>query len=318
MFKRQPQPPKIPDSENSALVGGLSKSRGVMRGLSRLLRAKTKLDDALYDDLMDQLLSADVGVTASQRIIDQARDQAHKAGLTIPEQLLAVVRQQMLVMLAPCAEVPVHEAQPYVILVVGVNGVGKTTTVAKIAHALRSDGHKVVLAAADTFRAAAVEQLRRWGERLDITVVAQGSGADAAAVAHDAYASARAGGADFVLIDTAGRQHTQQDLMAQLNKIKRVLAKIDPQAPHEIMQVLDAGTGQNALSQLKHFDQAVGVDTLTITKLDGTAKGGVLLALAAELPRPVRFVGVGEGEDDLRPFDAAAFVDALLPGQLNE
>lgn len=317
-FDRQAENHTSADTDNAKLDAGLRKSRGVMRGLGRLLHSKAGLDDGLFDELLDLLLTADVGVTASQDIVERSRKQARNEKLTSADQLLTVVRQQMLDVLAPCAEPPQKVAQPYVIMVVGVNGVGKTTTVAKIAQSLQGQGNKVVLAAADTFRAAAVEQLQHWGERLNITVVAQGSGADAAAVAHDALASARASQADYVLVDTAGRQHTQQDLMAQLGKIKRVLGKLDPQAPHEVMQVLDAGTGQNALSQFKYFDEAVGVDSLTITKLDGTAKGGVLLALAADTARPVRFVGVGEGADDLRPFDPAAFVDALLPDSLAE
>lgn len=317
LFKRKPEAPSSPDDKADPLVAGLGKSRGVMRGLSRLLRSQTQLDDTLYDNILDVLLSADAGISASERIVEKSREAAKRLGITRPEQLLAVVRQEMLKILEPCAGALTRDAQPYVILFVGVNGVGKTTTVAKIAHSLRNQGCSVVLAAADTFRAAAVEQLQRWGERLGITVVAQHTGADAAAVAHDAFESARANNADYLLVDTAGRQHTQQDLMAQLSKIKRVLAKIDARAPHEVIQVLDAGTGQNALSQLKNFDQAVGVDSLCVTKLDGTAKGGVLLALACAAPRPVRFVGVGERAEDLRPFDPAAFVDALLPDKLD-
>ncbi len=315
LFGRQSKKSSVAPESNS-LVSGLQKSRGIMSDLSSLLRGKTALDDDVYDELLDLLLTADVGVSASQRIIDQLRSQAKAKKVRTDGQLLSLLRAQMLEVLAPCSKPPRLDARPYVIMVVGVNGVGKTTTVAKIAAAMQADGRKVVLAAADTFRAAAVEQLQQWGARLDIPVVAQGSGADAAAVAHDALASAKANDADVVLVDTAGRQHTQQDLMAQLSKIKRVLAKIDPKAPHEIMQVLDAGTGQNALSQFKHFDEAVGVDTLTVTKLDGTAKGGVLLALAEQTARPVRYIGVGERASDLLPFNAGAFIDALLPDSI--
>lgn len=315
LFGRQSKKSSVA-SESNSLVSGLQKSRGIMSGLGGLLRGKTALDDDVYDELLDLLLTADVGVSASQRIIDQLRNQAKAEKVRTDGQLLSLLRTQMLEVLAPCSKLPDINARPYVIMLVGVNGVGKTTTVAKIAAAMQADGRKVVLAAADTFRAAAVEQLQQWGARLDIPVVAQGSGADAAAVAHDALASAKANNADVVLVDTAGRQHTQQDLMAQLSKIKRVLAKIDPNAPHEIMQVLDAGTGQNALSQFKHFDEAVGVDTLTVTKLDGTAKGGVLLALAEQTARPVRYIGIGESASDLLPFDAGAFIDALLPDSL--
>jgi len=306
--------PTPPESDQT-LTTGLSKSRNILRGLSSLFGGNTTIDEGYFEELSDQLLSADVGVAATELLVKHVRQLARNDRSANSKHLLAVVREQMLNILRRCGDLPLRDAKPYVLLAVGVNGVGKTTTVAKIAGAMKNNGDRVLLAAADTFRAAAVDQLKEWGKRLDIPVVAQGSGADAAAVAHDAYTSALAGGADYLLIDTAGRQHTQKDLMAQLSKIKRVLAKIDASSPHEIMQVLDAGTGQNALSQLRHFDQAIGVDTLTITKLDGTAKGGVVLALAAEIPKPVRFVGLGERPEDLKQFDPVKFIDALLPPQ---
>ena len=218
----------------------------------------------------------------------------------------------MLAILKPCEELPDMTGRPYVMLVVGVNGVGKTTSVAKMAKYFQEQGKSILLAAADTFRAAAVEQLHTWAERMDIPIIAQHQGADAAAVAHDALTSAISKNIDLLLVDTAGRQHTHSDLMEQLKKIKRVLGKVDAKAPQEIIQVLDATTGQNAVSQLKHFDSAVSVDSLCLTKLDGTAKGGVVVAIADEFKLPIRFIGIGEGADDLRPFDAESFVDALL------
>jgi fused signal recognition particle receptor len=203
--------------------------------------------------------------------------------------------------------------RPFVIMAVGVNGVGKTTSLAKLAHRLRGQGKATMLVAADTFRAAAIEQLKRWGEKLDVPVIAQYSGADAAAVCHDALGAAVARGIDVLIIDTAGRQHTHAGLMDELKKIRRVINKAQPDAPHEVLLVLDASTGQNALSQLKHFNAAIGVTGLVLTKLDGTAKGGILLAIAKQTSLPIRFIGIGEDLDDLQEFTAADFIDALLP-----
>lgn len=278
------------------------------RGLSQLF-GTTQIDQDTLEDLEDILLSADVGVAASQRIVARAREVA----LTqrSPD-LRSIVQEEMLSILRPCETPYVLSAKPYVVLVVGVNGVGKTTTVAKMAAHFDRQGKKVMLAAADTFRAAAVEQLQTWGTRLGIPVIAQQQGSDAAAVAHDALTSAMARDVDLLLVDTAGRQHTHSDLMEQLMKIKRVLKKVNETAPHEIMQVLDSTTGQNAISQLRHFHSAVTVNSLTLTKLDGTAKGGVVLAIADEFELPIRFIGVGESTEDLRPFEAGAFVDALI------
>ena len=202
---------------------------------------------------------------------------------------------------------------PYVILMVGVNGAGKTTTTAKIAKQFQDQGKSVMLAAADTFRAAAVEQLQEWGKRLDIPVIAQAHGSDAAAVAHDALTSAKAKNIDVLMIDTAGRLHTQSDLMEQLEKVNRVLAKIDPTTPHEVMQVLDSGTGQNALIQLDHFQKAVGVSSICLSKLDGSAKGGIAISLSEKYKLPIRFIGVGEGFNDIKRFSATQFANALIP-----
>lgn len=267
------------------------------------------MDEIDLDVIEDQLVLADVGITATDKLIQRIRDTQRRDG----EPVIKALRDEMLRILEPCTATLQFEQQPYVMAVVGVNGVGKTTTIAKMAHQFLEQGYKVTLAAADTFRAAAIEQLQVWGERLSIPVVAHHHGGDPAAVAHDAYLSAKARGADLLLIDTAGRQHTQGDLMSQLQKVMRVLAKLEPDAPHEVLQVLDAGTGQNALAQLRAFNEAVGVDSVCLTKLDGTAKGGILFAIATEFGLPVRFLGVGEGIGDLQPFDATQFVDAILP-----
>ena len=293
----------------------LTKSRqSLSRGLARLFSG-TRFDDSHIDDLEDILISADVGVPVSQRIIQRLREAAASRKIADLASLNELIRSEMLATLK-IREVPQWaNHSPYVVLVVGVNGVGKTTSVAKIAQRFQQQGNSVLLAAADTFRAAATEQLQTWGRRLDIPVIAQHQGADSAAVAHDALTAALSRKVDILLVDTAGRQHTQNDLMEQLKKIKRVLGNVQPGAPHEIMQVLDATTGQNALSQLKHFNNAVSVDSLCLTKLDGTAKGGVILAIAHKFQIPIRYVGLGEGADDLEPFDAQSFVDALVQEQ---
>jgi len=288
--------------------------RALATGLGSLFRAHQGFDDSLYDDLEDLLITSDVGVEASRLIVERTREHATQQKIREPAGLLETVRAEMADILSAAAPLPAHAgAKPYVLLVVGVNGVGKTTTIAKLAKRFADQGQSVTLAAGDTFRAAAVEQLERWGERIGVPVVAQQTGADAAAVAHDALVSARSKQHDVLIVDTAGRQHTHSDLMEQLKKIRRVLGKLDPAAPHEVMQVLDAGTGQNALSQLQHFQKAVGVNSLSVTKLDGTAKGGVLIALVQKFRVPVRYIGVGEKFDDLRRFDPDEFVAALVP-----
>ncbi|MEK6772174.1 MAG: signal recognition particle-docking protein FtsY [Pseudomonadota bacterium] len=293
--------------------GLASTGQSLARGLAGLTGGAP--DAKTIEDLETALLSADVGVDTTRVLLDAIQRRMSRRELADGPAVAAALRSGIRELLAPC-EAPLHPdptIKPYVILAVGVNGAGKTTTLAKLAAQLQQDGRRVLLAAADTFRAAAIEQLQSWGDRLDIPVIAQHTGADAAAVAHDAIAAARARNVDVLIVDTAGRQHTHRGLMDELRKIRRVLDKAMPGAPHEVLMVLDAGTGQNALSQLKHFHEAVNVTGLVVTKLDGTARGGVLIAIARAFRLPVRFVGVGESIEDLLPFRADDFVDSLIP-----
>jgi fused signal recognition particle receptor len=288
------------------------------RDIRTLFARNPKLDDALLDELETVLISADVGVAASTALVDDLRKRMGKREFADAGALLAALRGDLVALLQPVAQ-PLHVAsadKPFVILMVGVNGVGKTTTIGKLARRLQAQGHSVVLAAGDTFRAAAVEQLRTWGERNRVPVVAQGPGADSASVIFDALQSARSRRTDVLIADTAGRLHTQSGLMDELAKIRRVLAKLDAGAPHEVLLVIDGTTGQNAISQTRQFRAAIVVTGLVVTKLDGTAKGGVVFALAKEFGLPIRFVGLGETAEDLREFDPAAFVDALLPANI--
>jgi len=306
------------EKPRGGLFGRLSKTRdSLTSGLTGLFKRGVKLDAALYEEVEDQLIMADIGVEPAQRITDALRARAKADKLQSAEALLDTLIEQIKEILQS-VEQPLDIAphQPYVILMVGVNGVGKTTTTAKLANRLKQQGKSVMLAAGDTFRAAAIEQLQNWGERLNIPVIAQQHGSDAAAVAFDAYQSAASRGIDVLLIDTAGRQHTHGDLMEQLAKMTRVLQKANPALPHEVMLTVDAATGQNALSQIEHFKKIVNVSSLTVTKLDGTAKGGIVIAMAEKFGLPIRFVGVGESMDDLRPFIAADFAKALLPEKL--
>ncbi len=276
------------------------------------------LDEALLDELEVTLIGADVGVTASSAIIESLRRRMNKREFVDSTALLHALRSELVALLAPIA-LPLRlqaAHTPFVILTVGVNGVGKTTTIGKLARRFQSQGSKVMLAAGDTFRAAAVEQLKAWGERNDVPVICQGNGADPASVIFDALQSARSRGANVLIADTAGRLHTQGGLMDELAKIRRVIGKLDSQAPHEVLLVVDATTGQNAISQVRQFQRAIGVTGLVVSKLDGTAKGGVIFALAKEFGLPIRFVGLGESAEDLREFDAQAFVDGLLPATL--
>jgi fused signal recognition particle receptor len=274
-----------------------------------------KIDAALMEELETHLLRADVGIAATTHIIDSVDERIRRKELETVDSLIDSMGEVMTELLKPVAvplRVPGRSESPFVILMVGVNGAGKTTTAAKLCRRYLDEGHSVMLAAADTFRAAAVDQLKVWGERHGVPVVAQASGADPAAVAFDAWESANAKEIDVLVVDTAGRLHTQDGLMDELAKVRRVLARNDAEAPHEVMLVLDANQGQNALVQAKQFHQAIGVTGITLTKLDGSARGGILLAIARELQTPIRFIGVGEAAEDLGPFDADAYVDALL------
>jgi fused signal recognition particle receptor len=299
----------------SRLRDRLSRTRAQLGdGLGHLLLGRKRIDDELLEELETLLLTADVGVDSTTRIIRDLTERVKRKSLADPPALLAALKEDLRAILL-AAEGPVREAapgRPQVILMVGVNGAGKTTTIGKLAKRLQDDGNRVMLAAGDTFRAAAVEQLETWGERNRVTVIAQRAGADAASVIFDALQAATARGSDVLIADTAGRLHTKTNLMDELAKIARVIKKIDPDAPHEVMLVVDATTGQNALNQAVQFHQAVGLTGITLTKLDGTAKGGILFAIADRLRVPIRFIGVGESIEDLRPFDADEFLDALL------
>ena len=285
------------------------------RSLGGLFSGNPKLDESLLEELETALIGADVGVTASTELLDRLRKRMKAREFADAAALYRALRADLLALLAPIAKPLVIESanKPFVILTVGVNGVGKTTTIGKLARRFQDDGLGLMLAAGDTFRAAAVEQLKIWGERNNVAVIAQGQNADAASVSFDALQAARSRGYDVLIVDTAGRLHTQSGLMAELGKIRRVLGKLDPDTPHEVLMVIDGTTGQNAISQLRAFHQAVKVTGLVVTKLDGSAKGGVLFALAREFGIPIRFIGLGEKVEDLRIFDPEAFVDALLP-----
>jgi fused signal recognition particle receptor len=319
---RLPEPPAAIDSPVekksgvfSRLRDRLSRTRAQLGdGIGTLFAGRKRIDDELMEELETLLITADVGVSATARIMDDLASRVKRKSLADPQALLHALKGELRAILQ-AANAPVRQpasGRPQVILMVGVNGAGKTTTIGKLAKRLQEEGNSIILAAGDTFRAAAVEQLKAWGERNNISVVAQQSGADSASVIFDALQAATARGADVLIADTAGRLHTKSNLMEELSKVARVMKKIDPDAPHEVMLVVDATTGQNALNQAVHFHQAVGLTGITLTKLDGTAKGGILFAIADRLKVPIRFIGVGETIDDLRPFDADEFLDALL------
>ena len=293
----------------------LSKTRSAIAdGIAQIIGARTTIDDALLEDIETILLTADVGVEATRRIIGSLQTRVSRSEVKDVTALLASLERDMVEILervqAPLS-IPDSDG-PYVILVVGVNGAGKTTTIGKLAARLGSGGRSVMIAAGDTFRAAAVEQLQEWGRRAGVPVVAQQPGADSASVIYDAFEAARARGIDILIADTAGRLHTRVGLMDELRKVRRVIGKLDASAPHEVLLVLDAGTGQNALTQAVVFHDAVGVTGIALTKLDGTAKGGIIFAIAEQLGLPIRLIGVGEGVDDLRDFDAKTFVAAII------
>ncbi len=297
------------------LTSQLKKTRsGLGEILTSLPLGGKELSDELLDDIEARLLLADIGVETTTEIIDKLTQNLDKHQLKDGEALLAALKQDLIDILKPCAQsllIPKQDS-PFVILVIGVNGAGKTTTIGKLAKKMQNQGHSVMLAAGDTFRAAAVEQLQVWGQRNEVQVVAQHTGADSASVIFDALQSAKAKGIKVLIADTAGRLQTKSNLMKELEKIKRIMGKLDEDAPHEVLLVLDAGTGQNALSQVKLFNETVTLTGLTLTKLDGTAKGGVIFALAKQLPIPIRYIGIGEGIDDLQEFNAEQFVNALF------
>ncbi|MFQ6574776.1 signal recognition particle-docking protein FtsY [Pseudomonas sp. UM16] len=297
------------------LKQGLSKtSASIGEGMASLFLGKKAIDDDLLDEIETRLLTADVGVEATSVIVQSLTQKVARKQLADSDALYKSLQDELADLLKP-VEQPLRiqaQSKPFVILVVGVNGAGKTTTIGKLAKKLQLDGKKVMLAAGDTFRAAAVEQLQVWGERNQIPVIAQHTGADSASVIFDAVQAAKARGIDVLIADTAGRLHTKDNLMEELKKVRRVIGKLDADAPHEVLLVLDAGTGQNAINQAKHFNQSVELTGLALTKLDGTAKGGVIFALAKQFGLPIRYIGVGEGIDDLRTFEAEPFVKALF------
>ncbi len=293
----------------------LSKTRSsITEGISSVVLGKKEIDDDLLEEIENQLLVSDMGVEATMSIINSLTERVSRKQLSDEESLFQALEEDMNALLEPVS-IPFSldsSKNPYVILMVGINGAGKTTTIGKLAKKFQNEGYSVMLAAGDTFRAAAVEQLQVWGERNDIPVIAQHTGADSASVIYDAVAAGKARNIDIVIADTAGRLHTQTNLMDELAKVKRVASKVDDSAPHEIMLVVDAGTGQNALNQAEQFNKTVGLTGIVVTKLDGTAKGGIIFAIAKKLNIPIRFIGVGESIDDLRPFNGKEFVSALL------
>lgn len=294
------------------LKQGLSRTRSQLGNQLASLFGGGKIDADVYEELETILLTSDVGISATQALLDDIKQRVARQALSDTSQLKAALKESLMALLAPL-EKPLNtsEHQPFVIMLTGVNGAGKTTTIGKLTHLFQAEGKSVLIAAGDTFRAAAREQLQAWGERNDVHVVAS-EGGDAAAVIFDAINSAKAKGIDVVLADTAGRLPTQLNLMEEISKVKRVINKALPGAPHEVLLVLDANTGQNAVMQVKAFDDALGVTGLVLSKLDGTAKGGVIAAIAQTRPIPVRFIGVGESIEDLRPFKASEFVEALF------
>ena len=313
---------KNPDRQAPARQGllgrlgkALRKTRSVIAdGIAEIVGSRTSIDDTLLEDIETILLTADIGVEATQRIVGGLEARISRREMADGTALLASLESDMLQILEP-VEAPLSvpdSTGPYVILVIGINGAGKTTTIGKLAARLRSDGRSVMIAAGDTFRAAAIEQLQEWGVRAGVPVLAQQPGADSASVIYDAFAAARARGIHVLIADTAGRLHTRVGLMDELRKVKRVIGKLDPAAPHEVLLVLDAGTGQNALTQAVQFHDSIGVTGIALTKLDGTAKGGIIFAIAQRLRLPIRLIGVGEGIEDLRDFDARTFVAAIL------
>lgn len=310
----EPEPKPTKPGLFSRLLSGLSKtSSNIGAGIAMLFRGK-KIDQQLFNELEEQLLIADVGIKTTDKVIKSLTDHVNFTQLKDSEVLYKQLKEELYQILKPC-EVPFavdSSKSPYVILMVGVNGVGKTTTIGKLTKKLQAQGKKVMLAAGDTFRAAAVEQLQEWGRRNDVPVIAQKTGSDSAAVIYSAIESAKAKGYDVVIADTAGRLQNKSHLLEELKKIIRVIKRLDPDAPHEVMITLDASTGQNALSQIALFDEAVNITGIVLSKLDGTAKGGVIFAICDQFNKPIRYIGVGEQIDDLQEFNARSFIDALF------
>ncbi|WHN66562.1 signal recognition particle-docking protein FtsY [Cysteiniphilum sp. QT6929] len=297
------------------LKEGLKKTRSKLGGgIGDLLLGKKVIDDDLIDDIEMQLLTADIGVEATQEIMETVRNKVSRNELQTIEALTDLIKEKLKEIITPSEKPLVIDSahKPYVILMIGINGAGKTTTIGKLAKKFQTEGKSVILAAGDTFRAAAVEQLQVWGERNHIPVIAQHTGADSASVIYDAVQAAKSRNIDIVIADTAGRLHNKDNLMEELKKVARVMKKLDDKAPHEVMLVLDSGTGQNAIMQAEVFNKILSVTGITLTKMDGTAKGGVIFAIAKKLQLPIRFIGIGEKIDDLRPFHADDFIDALF------
>lgn len=310
--------PSASSDETTGFFGRLKRGLGrtsdnLVAGFGNLFLGRKTIDEDLLEELESQLLMADVGIEATQDIVQKLTERVSRKELADPQALMQGLREELQSILTPC-ELPLdtRAATPFVILMVGVNGVGKTTTIGKLARRFQSEGRSVMLAAGDTFRAAAVEQLQHWGDKNSVPVVAQHTGADSASVIYDALQAATARNVDVLIADTAGRLQNKAHLMDELSKVVRVMRKLNPDAPHEVMLVLDAGTGQNAISQAQQFGESVGVTGVTLTKLDGTAKGGVIFAIAKKLNLPIRYIGVGEAAEDLRPFVAEDFIRALF------
>ncbi len=298
----------------SRLREGLSKTQqGLVSKIDRLVAGKKKIDDALLEELEEILITSDIGVKATQELLDKVTEKVRRRELEDAAQLRKALQEEMFSILHQQEKaLDLPAARPFVIMVIGVNGTGKTTTISKMAQKFKKEGKSVLLAAADTFRAAAIEQLEIWGKRVGCDVIKHQSGADPSAVVFDALKAGKSRGADVIIVDTAGRLHTKINLMEELKKIKRVMAREIPDSPHEILLVLDATTGQNAISQAKMFNQELGVTGIVLTKLDGTAKGGILVSISDELNIPIRYIGIGEKADDLRDFNARDFIDALF------
>ena len=306
------------DGENrNKTESAVQRSRRGLFGRIRGVFQRSRLDESLWEELEELLITGDVGVETSIDLVSDLRERTRRESLQEPEQVFHALKEELVALFTSAtqdadAKTPTAEKPPHVVLVVGVNGVGKTTSIAKLAHAYKQDGRQVLLAAADTFRAAAIDQLQIWGRRVDVDVVAHSQGADPGAVAYDSFQAARARGADTLIIDTAGRLHTKSNLMAEAKKIHSVLRRLESSAPHEVLLALDATTGHNGLSQARAFTDALGCTGVFLAKLDGTARGGIALAISRELGLPIHYIGTGEGMEDMAPFNPKEFVEALL------